>query len=315
MGLSSLPEEMLREVLGWLPPEAGTVELRCVGRRWNTYLKERIVMVCCHRYVEGSLKVFVPCGYPHEPISALLARASPGLGDIASSSLYYFPHCRGLTYPPDDPFRSPEPPGEEVVGGYEPEEVEGCALVRELKMHRLLVCCADSTPEAVAHYVRLLLRFQIKNQEYTSARRGSECLHRAYAQGLQGQLQARLRLVSEQTERRWLRHALHALPRLCSLLMTVSPEEAPQAKLALEAFRATERRVQGMRSVVLSGIPLHSLGQSELERVSKFLWEQYLALDAVREPGEEDGEEEPGELEHALDVVAGIVSACGNYRP
>eukprot|EP01060_Flectonema_neradi_P035267 TRINITY_DN6445_c1_g1_i1.p1 TRINITY_DN6445_c1_g1~~TRINITY_DN6445_c1_g1_i1.p1 ORF type:complete len:358 (+),score=35.49 TRINITY_DN6445_c1_g1_i1:103-1176(+) len=272
--MHKLPYEIQNLILGWLPASHETVTYRCVSKKWDSILKRKIVICCVHQYVSRKMQCTKVFGFANDCVQRCVEDVFDGGG-----SLFYFPHCFPVIYPPEGAFTSLQNPAVSEIAEYSPIPLEPSTLIKDLSVHRLLLSdkahsdsSFDSTQESFSSYMRLLLRFQVKHQEYAFEHRARMRLLRTYIHNLEHRISCKLRLLLEHISYSCIKQLVLLLPVLEAAVQSGEEIRGAAAKIQLAKYRLVQEEVSVMRHIVASShVPVIDFAMPELEKYAQFL--------------------------------------------
>ena len=185
-------------------------------------------------------------------------------------------------------------PSESVVEAYCPVGLLKRRSVAQVESHRwLLTDRSEGDPyfatedETFAGYMKLLLKFQLKHQEYSFEHRARLRLLRTYIHNLENRVHCKIKLLLEQVGYLCIRHKVLLLPFLEESLREGLELRCAAVKLQLTRYRVIQEQVELQKRILTCGgdaatprlRDAHRLAMPELERYATFLCTSDDALD------------------------------------
>ena len=274
--MRKLPYEIVHSILEWLPACQETADHRQISKRWDLIIKKRMVICCVHRYVCRKMQCTKVFGFGNDSVQKRVEEIFDG---DSGGSLYYFPHCSPVVYPPEDAFTSLQNPELCEIAAYAPVPLPPETRIKDLSVHRLLLSdkahgdsAFDSTQESFSSYMRLLLRFQVKHQEYALEHRARMRLLRTYIHNLEHRISCKLRLLLEHISYSCIKQLVLLLPVLEAAIQSGEEIRGAVAKIQVAKYRLVQEEVSVMRHIVASShVPVIEFAMPDLERYAQFL--------------------------------------------
>eukprot|EP01059_Diplonema_ambulator_P030704 TRINITY_DN535_c0_g1_i3.p1 TRINITY_DN535_c0_g1~~TRINITY_DN535_c0_g1_i3.p1 ORF type:complete len:356 (+),score=111.62 TRINITY_DN535_c0_g1_i3:1947-3014(+) len=273
--MNSVPCDVWREVFVWVVGAKDCGEVRLVCKGWDRILKEQMVMCCVHEYVDKAMVCRVVCGTKGESVGSMFNRCLEGW---EGKGVYQFPHCTPGRYVGTG-INGLTNPRQEDLMEYNPQLVSLGQRVETLQCTRLLLNerrVDDSffgEKGSFTNYMRLLLRFQVKQQEYTIEHHARIKLLRTYIFNLEHRIACKLRLLLEHISYLCVKYMVVLLPYVESTLGSEPTPKDIAMRHILFRYRSVQDQVDRECSLVGDGYhaPIKSFKIPSLERYARFL--------------------------------------------
>eukprot|EP00659_Diplonema_papillatum_P023065 gene23065-35341_t len=231
-------------------------------------------------------------------------------------SAYYFPHCEPLEFSCGD-FVALRNPDQDSLTEYKPAALSFLTKASDLDMHRLLIsdrCETDSYfsgedgKDSFPKYMQLLLRYQVKHQEYNLEHLSRMRLLRTYIYNLEHRVSCKLRLLLEHIGYLCIRHMVLLLPHLEKTLRIGNAPKAAIRNL-FNWYRSMQEQIETEKVLVGGGYhaPVKAWDMQALERYAAFLNTSDEALESYVDLCKL---ETPAKAEPCNEICTSIIDEC-----